>query len=147
MIRKFLSLFFMAAIAACLFCLVPEAGAASQDSKAGAVTTSSGNLNVRSQPSSGASVVASLGKGSYVTLLSRSGSWWKVEYAKGKTGYCHGDYITVVQGSPVTVATQSGSLNVRSGPGTSYEKAASLSKGETVLQLSSSNGWSRVLYH
>lgn len=147
MIRKFLSLFFMAVIAACLFCLVPEAGAASQDSKVGAVTTSSGNLNVRSQPSSGASVVASLGKGSYVTLLSRSGSWWKVEYAKGKTGYCHGDYITVVQGSPVTVATQSGSLNVRSGPGNSYEKAASLSKGETVLQLSSSNGWSRVLYH
>ncbi len=147
MIRKIVSFFFMAAIAACLFCLMPEARAASQDSKAGAVTTSSGNLNVRSQPSSGASRVASLEKGSYVTLLSRSGSWWKVEYAKGKTGYCHADYITVVQGSPVTVVTQSGGLNVRSGPGTSYGKVASLGKGETVLQLSSANGWSRVLYH
>ena len=116
-------------------------------SKAGAVTTSSGSLNVRAQASSGSSVVATLKKGSYITLISKSGSWWKVEYAKGKYGYCHADYITIVQGTPVTVTTQSGSLNVRSGAGTSYSKVATLSKGETVIFLKSSSGWSRVLYH
>ena len=73
--------------------------------------------------------------------------WWKVEYADGKYGYCHADYITIVQGTPVTVATQSGGLNVRSGPGTSYGKVATLYKGQTVIFLSASNGWSRVLYH
>lgn len=124
-----------------------EAGAATLSSKAGAVTTSGGRLNVRSSASSGASVVTSLKKGSYVTLISQSGSWWKVEYAKGKYGYCHDDYITVVAGTPATVATQSGSLNVRTGAGTSYSKAATLAKGETVILLSSSGGWSRILYH
>ncbi|MBQ8834848.1 MAG: SH3 domain-containing protein [Oscillospiraceae bacterium] len=111
------------------------------------MTTSGGRLNVRSSASSGASVVTSLKKGSYVTLISQSGSWWKVEYAKGKYGYCHDDYITVVAGTPATVATQSGSLNVRTGAGTSYSKAATLAKGETVILLSSSGGWSRILYH
>jgi len=125
----------------------PEAGAASMTAKAGAVTTSSGVLNVRSQASSGAPVVTSLKKGSYITLVSKNGAWWKVEYAKGKYGYCHGDYITVVEGTPVTVTTGSGNLNVRSGPGTNYEKTAALSKGEVVLFLRVSSGWSRVLYH
>lgn len=130
-----------------LLCAVPEAHAASLSSKAGAVTTSSGALNVRSQASSGAAVVATLKKGSYITLISKSGSWWKVEYAKGKYGYCHADYITIVEGTPVTVTTSSGGLNVRSGPGTSYAKTGTLAKGETVLFLRVSSGWSRVLYH
>lgn len=130
-----------------VFCQPVKASAATLSSKAGAVTTSSGKLNVRSQPSSGASVVAQINKGSYITLISRSGNWWKVEYAKGKQGYCHADYITIVQGTPVTVTTQSGSLNVRKGAGTSYAKAGTLAKGEVVLLLTTSNGWSRVLYH
>ena len=120
--------------------------AASSSSKAGAVTTSSMSLNVRASASTSASVVATLKKGSYITLLSKSGSWWQVEYGKGQYGYCHADYITIVEGSPVTVKV-SGALNVRSGAGTSYSRVASLYNGETVLLLSSSGGWSRVLYH
>jgi len=131
----------------CLLFSPVKASAASLSSKAGAVTTSSGKLNVRSKPSSSSAVVAQVNKGSYITLISRSGSWWLVEYAKGKQGYCHADYITIVQGSPVTVATSSGSLNVRSGPGTGYGKTAALAKDEVVLLLTTSNGWSRVLYH
>lgn len=143
-IRRTVSLMFLLML---LLFAAPEASAASLSSKAGAVTTSSGALNVRSQASSGASVVATLNKGSYITLISRSGSWWKVEYAKGKYGYCHADYITIVEGTPVTVTTGAGSLNVRSGPGTSYGKTGTLAKGEVVLFLRSSSGWSRVLYH
>lgn len=146
-IRKIASIIFIIMLVVGVFSLSPKAEAATLSSKAGAVTTSSGKLNVRSQPSSGASVVASLKKGSYITLISKSGSWWKVEYANGKYGYCHADYITIVQGTPVTVTTQSGGLNVRSGPGTSYGKAATLYKGQTVIFLATSNGWSRVLYH
>ena len=130
-----------------LFVLPMGADAATSTSKAGAVTVSSGYLNVRSSPSASAAKVTSLKKGSYITLIEKSGSWWKVEYAKGKYGYCHADYITIVQGTPVTVTTNSGSLNVRSGAGTSYSRVASLSKGETVLFLSESGSWSRVLYH
>lgn len=127
--------------------VIPVGEAASAEAKAGAVTTASGGLKVRSGPSTSASVVASLKKGSYITLMSKSGSWWKVEYGKERFGYCHGDYITIVQGTPVTVATQGGNLNVRSGAGTQYAKVGSLGYGETVLLLTSSGGWSRVLYH
>lgn len=146
-IRKIRSLFLLGILLVSVLSLAPKAEAATLSSKAGAVTTSSGRLNVRSQASSSAPVVATLNKGNYITLISKSGSWWKVEYAKGKYGYCHADYITIVQGTPVTVTTNSGSLNVRSGAGTSYSKVASLSKGEVVIFLKASSGWSRVLYH
>lgn len=130
-----------------LFLTPGEAQGATLSSKAGAVTTTASRLNVRSSASTGAGIVASLKKGSYVTLLSRSGSWWHVEYAKGQYGYCHADYITIVEGTPVTVMTNGGSLNVRSGAGTSYSRVASLSNGEAVIRLSTSGGWSRILYH
>ena len=128
-------------------CLPVKTRAAAADSKAGIVTTSSAPLNVRTAPSSKASVTATLKKGSYVTLMARSGEWWRVEYANGKYGYCHADYITVTDGKPVAVNTNSGSLNVRSGPGTGYGKIASLPKGKTVLRLSTSGDWSYILYN
>lgn len=121
--------------------------AANADSKAGVVSTAGGMLNIRSQASTGSAVVASLNKGSYLTLMEKAGAWWKVEYARGKYGYCHSDYITAVSGVPVTVKIQSGSLNVRSGPGTAYAKTGSLSKGETVIAFSTVSGWSHILYH
>lgn len=130
-----------------LACLTITANAADSASRAGYVTISSGRLNVRSGASSGAAVVTGLSKGSMVTLISRSGSWWKVEYAANKYGYCHSDYISPASGSPVTVNTSSGKLNVRTGAGTSYAKADTVSKGETVIRLSESGGWSRILYH
>ena len=132
-----------------LGCLLPgvKVRAATASSKAGAVTTAGGSLNVRAAASANSGVVASLRKGSYITLLSRSGTWWKVEYGKGQYGYCHADYITIVQGTPATVSTLSGPLNVRNGAGTSYARVASLGKGETVLRLTTANGWSRILYH
>ena len=131
-----------------IFLLMPvEARGETLSSQAGVVSTSGSRLNVRSGASTGSGVVATLGNGSYVTLLSKSGSWWQVEYGRGQYGYCHSDYIRTVSGSPATVATRSGSLNVRSGGGTSYSVIGSLSKGEVVVTLSTSGGWSRILYN
>lgn len=124
-----------------------RANAATLNSRAGAVTTASGPLNVRSSASASSARVASLPKGSHITLMDRSGDWWKVEYGKNQFGYCSASYITPIAGTPVTVATTSGSLNVRSGAGTSHPRIASLSRGEVVIRLSTANGWSRILYH
>jgi uncharacterized protein YgiM (DUF1202 family) len=143
--KKIISIFIFVLV---LVSMIPvSAQAAALDSKAGAVTTAGSSLNVRASASTASPVVGSLWKGSYITLLSKSGSWWKVEYGKGAYGYCHADYITAVAGTPTTVATKSGNLNVRSGAGTAYSVQGSLAKGETVLLLSSNGGWSRVLYH
>ena len=141
-IRRILFLILISLIFAIV--LILPVDAATMVSKAGAVTTASGRLNVRAQASSSSAVVASLNKGSYITLISKSGSWWKVEYGAGKYGYCHSDYITIVQGTPVSVTT--GALNVRTGPGTGNPSVATVYQNEVVLRLTSSGGWSRVLY-
>ena len=123
-----------------------SASAADASSKAGLVSVSYGSLNVRSSASSSGSVLTSLPKGSYVTLMSKSGSWWRVEYGDGKYGYCHSDYISNLS-STVSTVKVSGALNVRSGAGTSYARVGTLYNGKTVLVLSTSGGWSKILYN
>ena len=143
MTKRLISTILMVFILASILPLTVQA----TDLSAGIVTTNGGNLNVRSAASSGSSVLAKMPNGSYLTLLSRSGAWWRVEYASGRYGYCHSDYITKVSGTAAVVATNGSNLNVRSGAGTGYTKIGSLAKGEQVIVLSQSGNWSRILYH
>ena len=139
-------LFRFAATFCLLLLLSVNVHGAESNFQAGTVQVRSGSLNVRASASSSSSKLASLQMGSYVTLLSKTGNWWKVEYAENRFGYCHENYIKQVSSTPLKVTTQSGSLNVRSGPGTSYTRSGTLSKGETVLRLSESGSWSYILY-
>ncbi len=144
--KRFVS-FFLTVIIVLTLLLPVNVSAATMSSTAGAVNIASGSLNVRSSGSTSAPVVTSLSKHSFVTLISQSGKWWKVEYAKDRYGYCHADYITELSSKAHKVNISSGSLNVRSGPSTAYAKNGSLAKGETVVVLSSSGEWRRILYH
>lgn len=137
-------LFALAIVASCI--LPQQAKAATDEKKAGIVSVSSGYLNVRRSASTSAGVVSTLKKNTYVTLLSKEGNWWRVEYAQGRYGYCHTDYIKTVDSSVATVSTAGSTLNVRSGAGTSYSRIGSLSNGTSVLILSTSGNWHRVLY-
>lgn len=144
--KRILSVAMAAVLMIGLLILPTQVQAAAADSQAGIVTTSAG-LNVRSSASTSSRILTALGKGTYVTLLSKSGAWWRVEYGNGQYGYCHGDYISSVTGNPAVVNTNAEGLNVRSGPGTSYSRIGGLSRGHTVIVLSTSGGWSRILYH
>ena len=148
-LRKILIIIFtFVFFAASIALLAPEPVQAVQaDSSAVIISVGSGTLNVRSSASTSSSIVTRLSKGSYVTLISKTGSWWRVEYAAGKYGYCSASYIHQVSGTAVkTVTNVNVSVNIRSGPGTSYKKLGTLAKGTNAVVLSSSNGWSRVLY-
>lgn len=130
------------------FLFVPiKSSAATPNSQAGVVSITSGRLNVRSSASTTSTVITSLAKDSYVTLISKNGDWWRVEYADNVYGYCHANYIRTVTGSTAAVKLSSGSLNVRSGAGTNYSKIANLYNGEVVIVLSASNGWSKILFN
>lgn len=130
------------------FLFIPiKSSAATINSQVGVVSVTSGWLNVRSTASTSSSVVSKLSKNSYITLISKSGNWWKVEYADNTYGYCHADYIKTASGTPSTVKLSSGYLNVRSGAGTSYSQIAKLYNGEVVIVLSSANGWSKILFN
>ncbi len=114
---------------------------------AGKVVTSSGNLNVRSSASKSAAVITSVKNSSWLTLVKKNGNWWYVEYANGKYGWCHSDYIKKYTGSyAVTVNISSGSLNVRKGAGTQYEVKTTLKKGEDAVVIKHGDSWSRILY-
>ena len=104
-----------------LLALGIPAFAAENGSTAGTVRITSGSLNVRAGASTSSAVIASLYKGETVTLLQKSGNFWKVEYGSGQYGYASADYIAPVSGSyAARVQTAGGNLNVRAGAGTSY---------------------------
>ena len=122
-----------------------SAQAASAAPTAGTVTTESTALIVRSEPSSSSASIATVARGSYITLYEKSGSWWHVGLAGGKHGYCYASYITPVSGSTAVQVTAT-SLNIRSGPSTSYGIQTALSKGTTVVKLSTSGSFAKILY-
>lgn len=55
-------------------------------------------------------------------------------------------FMSISQAKTGIVNTNSGSLTVRSGPGTSYAALTSLPKGSAVTILSEENGWYKVNY-
>ncbi|MCR4925094.1 MAG: SH3 domain-containing protein [Clostridiales bacterium] len=118
-----------------------------ESGNAGIVSTSSSSLNVRSSASTSSSIITTLKKGSYITLVSKSGSWWKVEYSKGVYGYCSADYIKQISSTAKTVRLSSGVLNVRNGNSTLYSIIATLENGSNVLVLSENGGWSKILFN
>lgn len=143
--KRILSLTLAAVLILGVLIVPAQVRAAAADSQAG-VVKAVGGLNVRASASTNSRVLTTLRNGTYVTLLSKSGAWWHVEYGNGLYGYCHGDYITGVTGSTAVVNTDAEGLNVRSGPGTSYSRIGGLSRGYRVIVLSTSGGWSRILY-
>ena len=145
--KKVLSLMLTAILLMGIFVIPIRASAATATvPSAGVVDTGGGRLNVRAKPSTAGAWVASLTDGATVTLYEKTGDWWRVEYAAGKLGYCHADYITPIAGSAATVSVGTSTLNVRRGPGTSYARLGSLKNGTQVVVLSTSGGWSRILY-
>jgi uncharacterized protein YgiM (DUF1202 family) len=126
----------------------PLSLAADSASYAGKVTTRSKVLNVRSGAGTSYPVVSTLPSKSLVTIISKSGSWYRVEYANGKYGYCSATYISPVSGSyAARVTLNSGYLNVRNGAGTGYGIIGKLYNGAHVVILGSTNGWYRILYN
>ncbi len=130
------------------FAAAAALGCSAMAASAGMVNTDSGSLNVRSTASASSARVASLEKNSLVTLLSKNGSWWLVEYADGRYGYCHYDYISKLGSSfEGYVDIDSGSLNIRSSASKASSVKDRLQKNTQVVVLSEKNGWSRLLYN
>lgn len=119
---------------------------ASETAVAGTVTTAQTRLNVRSSPSLSGTILTGLNRGSTVALISKSGDWWKVEYAAGRYGYCSDDYITPLSTRKAIVSADGYRLNIRTGPSTGYRVASQFNDGASVTVLSSSGGWAKVLY-
>lgn len=122
--------------------------AADENSTAIKVSTESTALNVRSGKSTSSSILKTAKKGTYLTLIEKQGDWCKVEYQKGKYGYCHSNYVKDIEASfPARVKISSGVLNIRRGKGTSYEIKDTLKNGTAIVVLNSKTEWYRILYN
>ncbi len=127
---------------------VTASAAAATGIKAGTVATNKSPLNVRSGASSTASVRTTLKKGSYVTIVSVSGSWTYVKYGASSYGYCSSTYIKEVSGSyEAYIATNSGKLNIRSAASSTSSVLTTLAKDTAVVVIGESGDFYRILYN
>lgn len=137
-------IYYLSALVLTVICMSFSASALNT---AGRVTTQGGNLNIRSAPSSTASVIRSVKNKSWLTVKGKSGSWFKAEYANGKVGYVSESYIRHYASSiDATVKLKSGSLNVRSGASTSHRIKDKLYAGERVVVVKSNDRWCGIVY-
>ena len=137
----------------------PEPEPETPATQKGKVVNVTSSLNVRAGAGTGYDKIGSLSPNETVTIISKSGDWYEIEF-NGGTGWVHADYIQIIENTgsvPETPSTPesslgqkvvvtASSLNVRSGPGTENSKIGTLSSGAVVEILEEKNGWYRISY-
>ena len=115
----------------------------------GAGTVNTDALRLREEASTTSTILATASKGDVVVVLEEEeNGWYKVDY-KSVEGYMSANYLDVSTKADVTIGyglvqTGGSTLNVRSGPDTSYSKVTSLSNGAVVTIVGIDNGWYKV---
>ncbi len=139
-------LYIFAAFAAVL--CVGQASAA----EVGVATINADGLRLRAEPSTEASVLTTASNGSHAIVVGEEQSGWYSVVFLGKEGYMSAEYLDVVYeadedlGSGL-VKTSGSSLNIRSGPGTDYDRVTSVRNGAAVKLTGIENGWFKVDYN
>ena len=115
----------------------------------GVGTVNTDALRLREEATTDATILATAAKGDTVVVLEDTGSgWYKVDY-QSVEGYMSGEYLDVAAKADVTIGyglvqSDGSTLNVRSGPATTYDKVASLSDGAVVTIVGIDSGWYKV---
>ncbi len=113
-------------------------------------------LNMRSGPGGNYGVIGTLRNNDKVEIIKEVDGWYEIRF-NGKVGYVSKSYITIVneganngtesvtkEGTVYGVSTN---LNVRTGPGTSYQVVGYLLSGDKVKILGEENGWYKVQFN
>jgi len=104
--------------------------------------TAFGVVNVRKGAGTGYASVAKLSRGAKLAVTGKTGDWYKVQTADGKTGYIREDYVSF----GITTQT-TGAVNFRKGAGTNYGIIRELSKGTSVIVHSVDGRWAKVTHN
>ena len=132
-----------AALTVCL-----TVGAAAAGTSLGVATVDATALRLRETPSTNCSVLATAAVGDTVVVLDELDGWYKVNY-KAVEGYMSSEYLTLTKTADVTIGyglVNATSLNMRSGPGTTYGLVASIPGSAIVSIVGIENGWYKVTY-
>lgn len=113
----------------------------------GTVATEKDPLSLRSEPSTGASIVASIPKGTGIYLYTTSEYGWYYTTYNEKSGFVSSDYISFAPVyeyyAPLTavINTKNAPLNLRSLPSTDSSVITSIPKGTTVTVIEYYTDW------
>lgn len=113
----------------------------------GAATVNATNLNLRAEPSTNSSIVATIGNEAIVVILKRTNAEWNYINYNGKEGYVSTEYLTNIlaaENFSATGTVQGSSVYVRKGPSTETEVLATVSAGRTLAVIGINNGWYKV---
>ena len=114
-------------------------------------TVTASTLNVRSGAGTNYASIGSVTKGQKLSVVSKSGSWYKINY-NGRTGYVSSDYVqasgtATPPAESTTYTVTASTLNVRSGAGTNYASIGSVTKGQKLSVVSKSGSWYKINYN
>ncbi|MGN0745043.1 MAG: SH3 domain-containing protein [Aristaeellaceae bacterium] len=118
------------------------------------VHTASTALNLRAQPSTQSAVLAEIPRGESIVVTSRGGEWSAVRYGS-VSGYVMTTYLRFPADeeasgdTPIgyaTVATRSGSLNLRRQPSLGSTVIMQIPQGQRLGILQRLDGWCKVTY-
>ncbi len=123
------------------------------------------DVNCRSGPGTGHSVVARADTGTKVYITASQSGWYRVKLPSGAHGWVRGDLVErnveagrrLASAGPVASAGQASdrapkayvkvdSVNVRNGPGSRFDATDRLPKGTTVWVIGEQGQWRKVKY-
>lgn len=123
--------------------------AASDENKNGTVSVPT--LNVRDTYSINGQIIDTITSGTEVAILEEQGSWSKISYGNGKTGWASSQYVTGAGDEDSNSAGESQSLtvrndgtNIRSLPSTSSSVMASADEGDTFSIIQKEGDWYKI---
>ena len=104
-------------------------------------------LRLRAEASTQSTILGTVYLGDHVTVLEEAeDGWYKVDY-KSVEGYMFGEYLDVEPAADLDLGygrVEASALNVRSGPGTTYEKVGLLYSGSLVSVTGVEDGWYQI---
>lgn len=112
----------------------------------GLLRINTGPLNVRTGPGTGYGIIGTLPAGQIYVASSSSSGWYKIWYDH-RTGWVSGGLVSRISGESSVVVNTDG-LNVRTGPGTGYGVAGTVSRGMQFywLQYTGLNGYYKIYW-
>ena len=109
------------------------------------------NLNIREQPNTDCEVYDMYECGSVVSYYNYYDGWYEIPYGNG-VAYLSGDYVREVtmdqlSSGSIGVIHATTDVNIRSGPGTSYERLGGLGNQQKAVYVGYSSGWYEIIIH
>jgi len=115
----------------------------------GTVTLTSGVLNVRSAPNTGAPVIGSLPNGAQITVLEDRAGWYRINF-QGRDGWVSGQFVRLQGGGggqTGVVTTAGANLNMRAAANTTAPILTTIPNGTRIPILGTSGNFFQTSFN